>query len=781
MTRRARARIPEDDLHRRTERAAVRPGRQLHAGVHARHRAQQLGRDDVRPRGRHADALQRHLRRRSADAGRGVLHLHLHATGGATTRSTPVASCGPDVAGTAPDWITTTCTQPPGPTNFPATPSLPCTVGPPVTDVYLRDDDLHQAGRHRRVTPRSCVADAGLTPPYLKVTCLHAGGHRRRRRAERARALAGTVGAGHDHRARAPLPDRMRWRRRSRPASTARRPTLRTIFETTCTTPPATNQTDFTTPAACGAPGITVGVAAGLDHERLPQARRREQRHRLRRPALLHQRSGHRAPVPEGRPARRSRRCCPTPVPPATCPIGTTYGRRTRLHRHHLRASAAWAPPTPVAACTPIDPTIPPFVVTTCGTVGNRHAGGVLQRRRPSLLGRLRLGHLHQRNNTGPTQVATCIAARRPCAPNFVKVTCAGSTTTAPVAVAPATCAAPGQRTQQYVFPTQIITCDNQRGRARIRWRPRCRACTNGIDAGLITTICTFPTRPTTTRADPVRTLHGRAADLRRQPGQDDLHGVRRRPSSWRRRRARRALPQSGTGPEIICTTTTTLARAVGHLRRSASIPASPFDTTTACYPVGHVGRWPTTRGACVAGPDRDAGRVGSLQSALDRRPRRRRRLRRGTDVAGCQDRCAPTAFGSGHKYTVVTDDDGDDHAVQRRRATRPGRRRDDDHRARRTSTASAIRRRRASRAQPPVDIAGCSAWPCTQVTVLPGGSENSLADVAQYYYKTDLRAGPTTPTKVQRAARRQRGRGRQRAAPAHDDVQRSRSACRAR
>ena len=43
--------------------------------------------------------------------------------------------------------------------------------------------------------------------------------------------------------------------------------------------------------------------------------------------------------------------------------------------------------------------------------------------------------------------------------------------------------------------------------------------------------------------------------------------------------------------------------------------------------------------------------------------------------------------------------------------------------------------------AKPAVDIAGCSAWPCEDAPS-PGtpGSENSLADVAQYYYKNDLR-----------------------------------------
>ena len=39
-----------------------------------------------------------------------------------------------------------------------------------------------------------------------------------------------------------------------------------------------------------------------------------------------------------------------------------------------------------------------------------------------------------------------------------------------------------------------------------------------------------------------------------------------------------------------------------------------------------------------------------------------------------------------------------------------------------------------------------CTGWPCTHVSSTPtGGSSNSLADVAQYYYKTDLRPAGTT------------------------------------
>ena len=48
----------------------------------------------------------------------------------------------------------------------------------------------------------------------------------------------------------------------------------------------------------------------------------------------------------------------------------------------------------------------------------------------------------------------------------------------------------------------------------------------------------------------------------------------------------------------------------------------------------------------------------------------------------------------------------------------------------------------------PPFPPSGCSAWPCTVVTNAPsGGSSGSLADVAAYYYNTDLR--PTMTNNV--------------------------------
>ena len=80
-------------------RAAVRPRRQLHAGSHSPPPRSTTGSRRVRSRRRHAGRPSTAPARRSADPARGLLHLHLHASVG-QQQVTPVASCGPHVAGT---------------------------------------------------------------------------------------------------------------------------------------------------------------------------------------------------------------------------------------------------------------------------------------------------------------------------------------------------------------------------------------------------------------------------------------------------------------------------------------------------------------------------------------------------------------------------------------------------------------------------------------------------------------------------------------------------------
>ena len=176
---------------------------------------------------RHAHALQRHLRRRSADPGRVVLHLHLHASAGQQPgdagrivrprRRRHGARLDHDHVHPAA-----------GPDQLPVD-TVGALHGRTAGDRRLvRDDDLHEAGRHgglraRRGVRRQRRPDAALSEGHVRS----ARGPRRRGGAERL--VHGGNGRRRQDRLRDDAPrDRMRWRARCRPASTARRPTPRT-------------------------------------------------------------------------------------------------------------------------------------------------------------------------------------------------------------------------------------------------------------------------------------------------------------------------------------------------------------------------------------------------------------------------------------------------------------------------------------------------------------------------------------------------------------------------
>ena len=198
-------------------------------------------------------------------------------------------------------------------------------------------------------------------------------------------------------------------------------------------------------------------------------------------------------------------------------------------------------------------------------------------------------------------------------------------------------------------------------------------------------------------------------------------------------------VAQAGAGPEITCTTVTTLDEPVASCAAGAVQPASPFDTTIACHNTV-TAPMADFAGTCVAGPGPGLGET----ITCNLRPIDVLVLDAGcvvgTSPGGLETRCDTLPAGNGHTYTVVTTKtvtttpfsgpvaSGPDVVVT-------------------TSTAPAPVGPVCSPLplvfppKPAVDIAGCMAWPCEDVPS-PGtpGSENSLADVAQYYYKHDLR-----------------------------------------
>jgi Tfp pilus tip-associated adhesin PilY1 len=503
------------------------------------------------------------------------------------------------------------------------------------------------------------------------------------------------------------------------------------FYVTTCTNPPATNQTVFTTAALCGAPGVTVPVAAPWITTD------------CRKPAGANNATVFADPRfcindPGTAPPYLKVDCtmvetlAPVVVAPTACPIGVTYGGNPD-YTVTICAKRGFSPPTPVAMCTTTDPTVPPFVVTTCGTSSNDTPVAFCNVADPPFWdGSAWVTCV--KNNAGPTQVATCVAVPAPVAPSFVKVTCAGSTTTPPVAVAPASCPASSA--------AETITCSTGAAGVYPVAVP-VPTCTPGIDGSLISTICTFPNAannhpavasapcvvgPPTYDANQVKTTCT-VSDI------TDFVATAACPAS---------IPQVGTGPEVVCTTTTSTDVPSATCAVGVS-PVSPFDTTTRCNPVV-TSAMADYGDICVPGATAVPGEsVRCNLRSIDVLVADAACA--DSDVGGLKTTCT-TSFGNGHKYTVrqtktvtTTPFSGAVASGPDVVATTVGAPADVD--------GVCYPAPQAFNVQPAVDIAGCGAWPCTEVTVLPGGSENSLADVAQYYYRTDLRPAMTNdPTK---------------------------------
>ncbi|MEO7339215.1 MAG: hypothetical protein ABIV63_21775, partial [Caldimonas sp.] len=375
----------------------------------------------------------------------------------ANNQSVGVPSCGADTPGSSPDWITTTCTQPPGPTNYASTPSLPCVVGPPTTDAnYVTTTctkPVDTAGY-----AAACTDDDGTIPPYLKVTCrIDTTSNTVVPSASCSPGTVGLVTTACPKTAAGPYATSTPVQTCVDGATTGNPD----YYETTCTNPPANNQTVFTTAAACGPPGVTPPSAPSWitrDCTRPPGANNdtvyADPRFCIDDPgtAFPYLRTSCTTAVT----------LAPVAVPPSQCPFGpNTYGGSPDF-TVTICSSRGVSPPTNVAACSPTDPDVPPYVVTTCGTslvdtpvlfcnVGDTYMDGVDTVTCVKPVGP---------NNAGPTQVPTC-TAQAPVDPSFVRVTCAGSITTAPVAVDPALCPAPAYSNQSYVSANDILTCYN--------------------------------------------------------------------------------------------------------------------------------------------------------------------------------------------------------------------------------------------------------------------------------------------------------------------------------
>ena len=425
----------------------------------------------------------------------------------------------------------------------------------------------------------------------------------------------------------------------------------------------------------------------------------------------------------------------PTVVDSATCPVGTTVGPGPDYIVTHCVKQEVSAP-VDVAACTASDSGPPDYVVTTCGFVSTDTpvlscVPGPLPDEGVDTVTCVKPAGP---NNAGPTQVATC-TAQDPTDPNYVKVTCAGPTTTAPVGVVPASCP-----DGTYVNPTYILTCATSPAGPYPTATP-VASCTPGTDASFITTTCTYPPANNYAGTPVAPCTEGTTTDgvtqVQTTCSKTDSGEVYVATASCT------PVAQTGTGPAVTCTTTPTSGTPAWTCTAGSVDPGPYFDTTTACHPTITV-PMADYAGVCTAGPTATPGEIIDCNLRPIDVLVADSGCVAGTDAGtGLVTQCT-TASGSGHQYTVVTTKtvtttpysgavaSGADSVVT-------------------TSAAPALvdgvcyPTAQALIAptfppNPPVDIGGCGAWPCTEITATAGGSQNSLADVAQYYYKTDLR-----------------------------------------
>jgi Tfp pilus tip-associated adhesin PilY1 len=641
--------------------------------------------------------------------------------------SVPVASCTGS-AGTAPNWITTSCSYPPA-TNFPATPSPACTPGTSTDGSFITTTCAKSIDNATDLVA-ACSNDPGTAPPFIQVACtLQTLSNAPVPSASCTPGTSGPVVTTCPQTAGGPYPT-VTPVASCTPGATTGAPDY---FETTCSNPPANNQTVFTTAAGCGTPGITAGTAPDwiTSNCTLPAGPNN---------ATVYADPASCVSDPGTNPPYLQVTCTTatimpqTVVDPTTCPLGPpTVGSAPDYVVTHCD-KRPYAPTVNVADCTPVSAGPPDWVVTTCGFSSTDVP--IPPSCTPGPLPDEGTDHVFCVDNvTGPTQVPTCTASP-PLAPNYMNVTCTGSTTDPPVAISPASCP-----DGTYLTGTYSQTCVTNPAGAYPVATP-VASCTPGTDASLITTTCTYPAATNSANVPvgpctPGTTTDG-ATQISTTCTKSDSGDVYVPTASCT------PVTQTGTGPDVSCNTTVTTGTPVTSCAVNAIDPAPYFDTTTACnttvtQPMADYA------GICTAGPDGTPGETVACNQRSLGAPIADSGCVAGTDAGtGIVTVCTPTS-GSGHLYSIVTTTTVTTTPYSGTVAAGPGS-------TVTTSTASTpvdgvcYMAPQSFPAQPPPDPP-CTAWPCTTVTAGAGGSENSLADVASYYYKTDLR--PSMPDNV--------------------------------
>ena len=647
----------------------------------------------------------------------------------ANNTSTPVASCtvGSSSSGN-PDYITTSCSMPVGPNNQPATPSPACTVGSTTDGQQVTTTcakSINTAGY-----AAVCANDPGTSNPYIKTTC--APNVLANDPIASASCSAGTSAgpafivttcpqtAAGPNAVATPV-------QTCANGSTTGNPDY---YETTCTNPPANNQTVYTTAGACGPVGITPATGAPWITTDCETPAGANNQTTFSDPGLCFNDPG--TSFPYLHVTCTTNPVMPTTVvDPSTCPLGDSVGPGPGFVVNHCVKVAATGPDT-----CPNPPAVhgPDWIVTVCGDAIDYEA--VASCTPGAVAPYAPYDSIICEKHDDSAFVAACTeSSHPPLGPNYQDVTCTGPVPVFNAAVDPATCtngtsAAPN---------VQITTCTTAPAGMYATPTPVAAPCVGGMDGGFIVTTCSNPAgpnnQPPTASAPCPEGSNTDGSQVTTTCTKSDV-------TDFVPTAGCANVTQVGSGPSVVCTTTPTLGTLDSGCLVGNIDPGPNFDTTTACHT--SVVQPMANASSCSQGPGPGAGQVTLCNlvplDVLVSDPNCT--YADVTDGSGIKTHCT-ALFGGGHNYFVTETDTVTTTLYSGTVATGPG------STVTSTGPTTAVDNTcyptvQTFNAQPPITIAGCTVWPCTVDTTGPAQSTNSLADVAQYYYRTNLR--PAAP-----------------------------------
>jgi len=450
-----------------------------------------------------------------------------------------------------------------------------------------------------------------------------------------------------------------------------------------------------------------------------------------------------------------------TPVAPSACPLsGPFYGPAagndfivTYCEKQTVN------PPGDVPRCTPNNGETDPFIVTTCGEHGaDEEVHDCIVGPLPDEDGKqVTCVKPSGANNAQHVKVPVCLAQEPEAGNHYVRVTCEGQTID-PATVSNSADCPVGDNSERsfdgpdsttitckstsygpYAIPAWVAPCDDGRSRDTLTQ---------------VETVCSHP--------DPNNNYVDRAAapcpEVVDAVGPNEVRTTCRKSTvgpvqvaTWQ---CPASVAQTGTGPDITCDTHTNSNEFVTSCTENAVNPFPPYETTTRCdrTPIETMRDYP---GECIEGPGTNPGEVITCGRRLIDGSRQLDASCVGPDTVnpeGIITHCEAPIPSGGHKYfvsttTTITTQTFSGGVPTSNPAGDPP-----------TPTPpvpvddvcySTPHDFNAIQPVPPTPPVGttCASgpkYPCYTVTATTGGSVNSLADVSQYYYKTDLRPDMT-------------------------------------